>query len=81
MVAPTGHISDHHIRYGNDLAVLGLFNKDGHPTRNELTVKLNALGTSYEFPITVVTCRGSRGRIRYIFFLFIYIFIAIQQHM
>ena len=56
VVAPAGHISDHHVRHRHDLTVLRLLNKDGNPTRNELTVKFNALGTSYEFPITVVTC-------------------------
>lgn len=56
VVTPAGNISDHHIRHGHDLAILGLLNEDGNTARNELTVKLNALGTSYELPITVVTC-------------------------
>ena len=62
VVGPAGHISDHHVGHRHDLTILGLFDKDGDSPRNELTVKLNALSTSDELPITVVTCdeKGER---------------------
>lgn len=56
VISPTGHISDHHVGHRHDLAILGLLNENGDATSDELTVKLDALGTSYEFSITVVTC-------------------------
>lgn len=56
VVSPAGHISDHHIGHRHDLAILGLLNEDGDTARDELTVELDALGTSYELPITVMTC-------------------------
>lgn len=57
MVSPTGHITDHNVRYRHNLAILGLLNEDGNTARDDLTVKLDALGSSYELPITVVTCK------------------------
>lgn len=61
VVGPAGHVSDHHVGHGHDLAVLGLLNEDGDTASNELTVKLDALGASNELPVTVVTCSETRG--------------------
>lgn len=63
MVSPTGHISDHHVWHRHHLAILGLLNEDGNTARNELAVKLDALGTCDELPITVVTCNDTEGSI------------------
>lgn len=66
MISTTGHISDHHVGHRHDLAILGFLNEDGNTARDELTVELDALGTSYEFPITVVTCNDTdEGSILY----------------
>ena len=69
VVTPAGHITDHHVRHRHDLAILGLLNEDSNTARNELTVKLNALCTSNELPITVVTCNETdKGLISYQYF-------------
>lgn len=56
MISPAGHVSHNHVRHRHDLAILGLLNEDRDTTRDELTVELYALGTSYELSITVVAC-------------------------
>lgn len=63
MVSPAGHVSDHHVGHGHDLAVLGLLNEDGDPPGDELAVELDALSTSYELPIAVVACKEKSGSI------------------
>lgn len=65
VVSPTGHISDHHVGHRHNLAILGFLNEDGNTARDDLTVKLDALGTSYELSITVVTCSLDRNKYRY----------------
>lgn len=60
MVGPTSHITDHHVGDGHDLTILGLLNEDGDTASDELTIKLDALCTSYELAIAVVTCRDER---------------------
>lgn len=57
MVRPAGHVSDHHVWHRHDLAILGLLDEDGDTAGDELTVELDALGTSDELSITVVTCK------------------------
>lgn len=56
MIPPAGHISDHHIGHGRHLTILGLLDEDGHTTRDDLAVKLDALGTGNELAIRVVSC-------------------------
>lgn len=57
VVGATGYITDHHIGDGHNLAILWFFNENSDAARDDLAVKFNTLGTSNEFPITVVTCR------------------------
>lgn len=64
MVSPTGHLSDDHISHRHDLAILGFLNEDGNTAWDELTVKLDTLGPSYELPITVVACNDKKKKKR-----------------
>lgn len=57
VIGSTGHIPHHHVGHWQDLAILGLLNKDSHPPSDKLTVKLDALGTGDELPVRVVPCR------------------------
>lgn len=63
VVSPTSHISNHNVGYRNDLTIFGLLDEDGNTTRDELTVKLDALCTSYEPPITVVACNDTFNKL------------------
>lgn len=54
MIGPTCYIPSHDIGHRKHLAILGLLNKNGHPSRDQLTVKLNALGTSDELAVGVM---------------------------
>lgn len=63
VVGATGDIPDHHVGDRHNLAVLWFFNENGNAARDDLAVKLNTLGASNEFPITVVTCNHTEENI------------------
>lgn len=54
VISTTCYIPSHNIGHRKHLAILGLFNKNGHPSRDQLTVEFNALGTSNELSIRVM---------------------------
>lgn len=54
VIATTCYIPSHDVGHRKHLAILGLLNENGHPSRDQLTVKLNALGTSDELSIRVM---------------------------
>ena len=60
VVAPTGHVPDHHVGHRHHLAVLGLLDEDGHTAGDELTVELDALRARDELPVRVVSCENTR---------------------
>lgn len=61
VIGPARHVSDHHVGHRHDLAVLGLLDEDGHAARDGLAVELDALGTSDELAVAVVTCERRRS--------------------
>lgn len=60
MIGSAGHVPDHHVGHGRDLAVFGLLDEDGDAAGDEFAIKLDALRTSYELAIAVVSCGETR---------------------
>lgn len=56
VIGATGHVPCNNVGHRKHLPILGLLNKNGYPSRDELTVKLYALSTSNKLPIRIVAC-------------------------